>query len=47
MKSLELSLHTSCTQVNELPQSPCGDTREGTLFLRLHICYAYFVSVRF
>ena len=23
---------TSCTQVHELPQSHCGDKREGTLF---------------
>ena len=24
--------HTSCVQVHELPQSHCGDNREGTLF---------------
>ena len=24
--------HTSCAQVHELPQSHCGDKREGTLF---------------
>ena len=23
---------TSCVQVHELPQSHCGDNREGTLF---------------
>ena len=23
---------TSCAQVHELPQSHCGDNREGTLF---------------
>ena len=23
---------TSCSQVHELPQSHCGDNREGTLF---------------
>ena len=26
------SNHTSCAQVHELPQSHCGDNREGTLF---------------
>ena len=31
---------TSCAQVHELPQSHCGDNREGTLFSRLHI-YIY------
>ena len=29
--------HTSCAQVHELPQSHCGDNREGTLFSWLHI----------
>ena len=24
--------YTSCAQVHELPQSHCGDNREGTLF---------------
>ena len=24
--------HKSCAQVHELPQSHCGDNREGTLF---------------
>ena len=24
--------HTSCAQVHELPQSHCGDNRDGTLF---------------
>ena len=24
--------HTSCAQVHELPQSHCGDNREGILF---------------
>ena len=24
--------HTSCAQVHEVPQSHCGDNREGTLF---------------
>ena len=38
---------TSSTQVHELPESHCGDNREGTLFLWLHIYYAHFVSVRF
>ena len=26
------SNRTSCAQVHELPQSHCGDNREGTLF---------------
>ena len=26
------ALRTSCAQVHELPQSHCGDNREGTLF---------------
>ena len=25
-------VRTSCAQVHELPQSHCGDNREGTLF---------------
>ena len=25
-------IRTSCAQVHELPQSHCGDNREGTLF---------------
>ena len=37
----------SCAQVHELPQSHCGDDREGTLFSWLHINYAHLVSVRF
>ena len=27
-----MHLGTSCAQVHELPQSHCGDNREGTLF---------------
>ena len=38
---------TSCAQVHELPQSHCGDNREGTLFSRSHIYYAHLASVRF
>ena len=38
---------TSCAQVHELPQSDCGDNREGTLFSWLHIYYAHLASVRF
>ena len=38
---------TSCAQVYELPQSHCGDNREGTLFSQQHICYAHLASVRF
>ena len=37
----------SCAQVHELPQSHCGDNREGTLFSWLHIYYAHLASVRF
>ena len=33
---------TSCAQVHDLPQSHCGDNREGTLFSSLHIYYAHF-----
>ena len=32
---VRLTVHdnrTSCAQVHELPQSHCGDNREGTLF---------------
>ena len=28
----DVRLSTSCAQVHELPQSHCGDNREGTLF---------------
>ena len=38
---------SSCAQVYELPQSHCGDNREGTLFSWLHIYYAHLDSVRF
>ena len=37
----------TCAQVHELPQSHCGEKREGTLFSWLHICYAHLASVRF
>ena len=37
----------SCAQMHELPQSHCGDNREGTLFSWLHIFYAHLASVRF
>ena len=30
--ALGLSVPNSCAQVYELPQSHCGDNREGTLF---------------
>ena len=36
----------SCAEVHELPQSHCGDNREGTLFPWLHIYYTHFASVR-
>ena len=36
----------ACAQVHQLPQSYCGDKREGTLFSRLHIYYAHLLSVR-
>ena len=42
-----LMSHTSCAQVNELPQSHCGDNREGTFFSWLHIYFAHLASVRF
>ena len=32
MYGYHLSNRTSCGQVHELPQSHCGDNREGTLF---------------
>ena len=32
-----LGHRTSCAQVHELPQSHCGDNREGTLFSWFHI----------
>ena len=39
---------TSCSQVHELPQSHCGDKREGTLLSWLHIYYyAHPAFVRF
>ena len=40
---------TSCAQVHELPQNHCGDNREGTLFLwlHMHIYYAHLASVKF
>ena len=38
---------TSCAQVHEFPQSYCGDNREGTFFLWLHIYYPNLASVRF
>ena len=34
---------TSCAQVHELPQSHCGDNREGTLFSWLHIIYILYI----
>ena len=37
---------TSCAQVHELPQSHYGDSREGTLFSRIHIHYAHHASVK-
>ena len=44
---LAMCNRTSCPQVHELPQSHCGDNREGTLFLWLYIYYARLASVRF
>ena len=38
---------SSCEQMYELPQSHCGDNREGTSFSWLHIYYAHLDSVRF
>ena len=38
---------TSCAQVHELPQSHCGDNREGTLFSLLHLYCTHLASVRF
>ena len=32
MYGLHMMNRTSCAQVHELPQSHCGDNREGTLF---------------
>ena len=43
-------LHLQCcpsAQVHELLRSHCGDNREGTLFLWLHIYYAHPAFVRF
>ena len=34
-------------KVHELPQGHCGDNREGTLFLWLHIYYGHLTFVRF
>ena len=34
----------SCTQVHKLPQSHCGNNREGTLFSWLHI-YIYIYNI--
>ena len=42
-----MSNRTSCAQVHELPQSHCGDNREGTLFSWLHIHYTHLAFVRF
>ena len=40
--------HILCAQVvHELPQSRCGDNREGTVFSWLHIYCAHFTFVRF
>ena len=38
---------TSCAQVHGLPQSHCGDNREGTLVSWLHIYYIYLTFVWF
>ena len=39
--ALEHMMYGSCAQVHELPQSHCGDYREGTLYiLNIHI-YIY------
>ena len=38
---------TSRAEVHELPQSHCGDNREGTFFSWLHINFADLASVRF
>ena len=38
---------TSCVQVNDLPQSYCGDNQEGTLSSWFHIYYTRLASVRF
>ena len=35
---------TSCAQVHELPQSHCGDNREGTLFSWLRIIYLLYAE---
>ena len=40
-----MRIYTSCAQVHELPQSYCGDNREGTLFSWLHICIVYIYMV--
>ena len=38
---------TSCPQVYKLPQSRCGDNRNGTLFSWLQIYNTHLASVRF
>ena len=35
----------TCAQVYELPQSHCGDNREGTLFSGWHIYYAHLTPI--
>ena len=35
------ALRASCAQVHKLPQCYCGDNREDTLFLWLHIYYTH------
>ena len=37
---------TSCASVHELPQSYCGDDREGALFSWLRVYYTHLASVR-
>ena len=38
---------TSYAQAHELPQSHCGDNREGTLFSWLHLYYVHLASAGF
>ena len=43
--ALEHMMYGSCAQVHELPQSHCGDNREGTFFSWFHCFIYHFVAL--
>ena len=42
-------VRTSCTQMHELPQSHCGDNREGTfcIFFMIAYIYIYIIYIKY